>query len=319
MNSMQKQHPVGGLALVVAALVTLPGLTAASGAPASAPDKELTVEVLSVSVSKLGRDAFGNAVSEFSGMPFSQGEGGTVVLAKITPRGTAALKLLEEKCRLLSFEDNTGKVLFTNATTELGNSFFAANRSLEILTARDPGYFGVKVRSARLPAPAANRLRAEVRLVFGLSSEERIEQQTGVVLQTNEVVSVGPVRALFTIEPPVTSRGTNQPATNLNPTLWQVRMRPEKEAAIVSVTFFSKQSDEPILVVKNLTGDGSAASSSVGNYDRRPIRGAQDSFSNCMGYLFRPPEDRTVSIKVRYYEVGSLVEKNCVISTGLSP
>ena len=168
----------------------MPVLAQKSETPSSSPAEELGVEVLSLSVSKLGRDAFGNAVNPFSGMGFNQGEAGTVVFAKITPRQSTSLVLQAHKCRLLSFKDDVGTDLFTNAPAGMGDGFFSGNRPLEILPSADRGIIGIKTRSPRLPARAATRLTAEVLLVFGLTSEERIAQMSDVPLQTQEVVTV---------------------------------------------------------------------------------------------------------------------------------
>lgn len=320
-NTARNKPATGGLVMLIAAIVALPVFTGTS-APTASPDNELGVEVLSVSVSKLGRDAFGNAVSSFSGMPFSQGEGGVVVLAKITQRGSSPLKVQEGKCRLLSFKDDLGTVLSTNAATELGNQFFAANRPLEILTTKDPGCFGIKIRSVALPAPTANRLRAEVLLVFGLSSEERFKQKADVLLQTSEVVTVGPLKVQFFALPPSPSSRTNQVAAGSRSSsgMATASFLPDKDVAIASVAFFAEQSDEPILVVKDLHTKGKASKYSGGFEDRRHHRSdSEDSLSDRVHYGFTPPDNRKITIKVRYYEVGSLVEKHCVISTGLSP
>ena len=313
-------NPSVGVMLIVA-LVTQPVFTGTS-APATSPDNDLGVEVLSVSVSKLARDAFGNAVSSFSGMGFNQGEGGVVMLAKITRHGSSPLKVQEGKCRLLSFKDDRGTVLSTNAATELGNQFFSANRPLEILTTKDPGCFGIRVRSVALPAPTANRLRAEVLLVFGLSSEERVKQKADVLLQTNEVLTVGPLQVKFMALPPAPSSRTNQvTAGSRAPSgMATASFLPDKDVAIASVVFFAEQSDEPILVVKDLHTKGNASNYSSGFEDRRPHPGnSKDGFSDRVHYGFTPPANQKITIKVRYYEVGSLVEKHCVISTGLSP
>ena len=88
---------------------------------------------------------------------------------------------------------------------------------------------------------------------------------------------------------------------------------------MASVALFSEKSDEPILVIKNFGAEGNAASSSSGMYRGSPASGkSQDAFAGSGGYGFRPPEDRKVTIKVRYYNAASLIEKHCLVSTGLS-
>ena len=315
-----RQTLAGTLAIIIGLASAMPVLAQTSATPSSSPAGELGVEVLSLSVSKLARDAFGNAVNPFTGLGSGAGESGTVVFSKITPRWSPPLKLQGEKCRLLSFKDDAGTVLLTNAAAELGSSVFPGNRPLEILTARDSGIFGLKLRSDRVPARTANRLIAEVLLVFSRSSEERAAQKTAVRLQSNEVVTIGPLKVKFTEQPVSASDRTNQSSAGTPATYWWARFWPEKETAIASVAFFSEKSDEPILVAKNVSGETNATGWSTGLYPMNPDPGSsRDGFSNRSGYGFRPPEDKKVSIKVRYYDVGSLVEKRCVISTGLSP
>ncbi len=142
--------------------------------PASSPDKELGVEVLSVSVSKLARDSFGNPMNPFNSFHLNEADPGTVLLAKITPRGAAPWELQPDRCRVVSFTDDVGTDLSTNAAPKSEDHFFPRNRPLDMLTAREQGrYFGVRIRSSRVPAPTANRLIADVSLLFRIGSEER--------------------------------------------------------------------------------------------------------------------------------------------------
>ncbi len=306
--------------MIIGLASAMPVLAQTPATPSSSPAEELGVEVLSLSVSKLARDAFGNAVNPFSGMGFDQGEAGTVVFAKITPRLSTSVVLQADKCRLLSFKDDVGTDLFTDARARMGDEFFSGNRPLEILPSADRDIIGIKTRSARTPARAATRLTAEVLLVFGLTSEERIAQKADVLLQTQDVVTVGPLKVKFK-EPAANSYSrTNRAAAGSLSTYWMASLLPEKGLAIASVSFFSEKSDEPILSAKNVGAEGQAASANSGVYGSN--RGAGHSgggFDNAVAYGFRPPEDKKISIKVRYYGVGSLVEKRCVISTGLGP
>jgi len=66
-------------------------------------------------------------------------------------------------------------------------------------------------------------------------------------------------------------------------------------------------------------GDG-VAKYHPGFTEQRPkSRNSDDPFGNCVWYGFTPPEDGKITIKLRYYDAKSLVEKHCIISTGLSP
>jgi hypothetical protein len=308
------------LAMVFGLIAAMPALAGPSETPASSPAEELGVEVLSLSLSKLPRDDFGNVVNPFSGMGFNQGEAGTVVFARITPRLSSSLVLQTGKCRLLSFKDDVGTDLFTNAPAGMGDGIFSGNRPLEILAGADRGILGIKTRSARLPARAATRLTAEVLLVFGRTSEERVEQKGDVLLQTQEVVTVGPLKVKFKEQAASSYYRTNQAAAGSSSTFWMASFLPEKDVAIASVAFFSEKSDEPILSAKNVNAEGNASSANTGAYSsNRDAGGSAGGFAKAVGYGFRPPDDRKISIKVRYYDVGSLVEKRCVISTGLSP
>src|ERR1039458_3070339 len=89
-------------------------------------DMDLRVEVLSLTVSKLGRDAIGHGVNPFNDHDFFSERAGTVVLAKITPP-SPALKLMAKSCRLISFKDNLGTDLFTNASAGTGNKIGRAS------------------------------------------------------------------------------------------------------------------------------------------------------------------------------------------------
>ena len=101
-----RQTLAGRLANFIAAILTLPVFDGLSATPSSSPDKDLGVEVFSVSVCKFARNEFGHPVNPFTGLNLYQGEPGTVVLAKVTPRWSPPLLLQAQKCRLLSFKDD---------------------------------------------------------------------------------------------------------------------------------------------------------------------------------------------------------------------
>jgi len=304
------------------AILALPSL---AGPPASAPDFDVDVEVLTVSVSKLARDTFGNPVSPFSFVGLNEADPGVSLLAKITPRGLTSVTLLQERTWVVSFTDDVGTDLSTNAAPRTEDRFFPRNRPLEILTDRGQGLcHGLRLRSSRLPAPGATRLIADVVLVFRASGEEQADQKTNVRVQTNDVVKVGPLRVKFTVPAPNPHAPKPPPAAIPQGGYWRASFLPRDDVAIASVTFFSKNSDEPILVAKNINPEGKAASASTGMYSQNPKKdsagdGDKDPFAKCVGYGFKPPEDGKITIKVRYCDVGSLVEKHCLISTGLSP
>jgi hypothetical protein len=291
--------------------------------PASSPDKELGVEVLSVSVSKLARDSFGNPMNPFNSFNLNEADPGTVLLAKITPREAAPWELQPDRCRVVSFTDDVGTDLSTNAAPKSEDHFFPRNRPLDMLTAREQGRsFGVRIRSSRVPAPTANRLIADVSLLFRIGSEERTEQRTDVLLQTNEMVTVGPLQVKFLVGSSARNpfAPTNPPAAQTQVRHWLAAFRPQGDIGVASVTFFSAKSDEPILVAKNITAEGVASSYHPGVTEQWPkSRSSDDPFANCVWCGFTPPEDGRVTIKLRYYDAKSLVEKHCIISTGLSP
>jgi hypothetical protein len=85
------------------------------------------------------------------------------------------------------------------------------------------------------------------------------------------------------------------------------------------VVFFSAISDEPILVAKNLSAEVNAMGASTSPYKRSSSGDSRESSFGRSIYSFTPPADGKVTIKVRYYDTGTLVEKHCAISTGLSP
>ena len=91
---------------------------------------------------------------------------------------------------------------------------------------------------------------AEVLLVSGRTSEERVEQKGEVLLQTQEVVTVGPLKVKFKEQAASSHYRTNQAAAGSSSTFWMVSFLPEKDVAIASVAFFSEKSDEPILSAK---------------------------------------------------------------------
>jgi hypothetical protein len=279
------------------------------------------VEVLRVSVSKLARDSFGYSVGPFSNFNPRDTEPGTVLLAKFTPHGPTAWDVQPDRCRLVSFTDDIGTDLTTNAAPSTQARFFSRNRPLEELTAREQGqYGGVRVRSYRVPAPTANRLNADVLLVFRPGDAERTEQRADVPLQTNDVVTVGPVQVKFSVRSPSPYAPTNRPGIPAQTRQWTASFLPSSEIAVASVAFFSPKSDEPILVVRNVSPEGTASSSNTGIYGGGPRSGAEgDPFYRQPGYGFTPPEDGKITIKLRYCDAKSLVEKHCLISTGLSP
>jgi hypothetical protein len=322
-------QPAGLAALLLGAVVVLPVLAGTSDSKSpttnqtaivNTTDTDMRVEVLSLTVSKLERDDFGNAVSPFNDFGFFKEHSGTVVLAKITPPSSSPLKLLGERCRLIDFKDDTGTDLFTNASAGLGGGFFQGNRPLEILTTKDSGCFGVRIRSARLPARAATRLTADVLLTFAPTTGERIESKPNFDIKDGQVTTLGPLKIKLKVMPSSSYHRTNQPVARPQPAYWLASFLPEQGATILSVAFFSEKSDEPVLLVKNLDSGGKAGSSNTGFYKTGAEPGeAKDAFSNLVGYGFTPPEDGKATVKIRYLPTDTLVEKHCIISTGISP
>ena len=282
-------------------------------------DIDLRVEVLSLTVSKLSPNAFGHGVSPFNDHDVLSERAGTVVLAKITPP-SPALKLMAKSCRLISFRDNLGTDLFTNSGAGAGDNAFWQNRPLDVLSANEPGYFGVRIRSAQLPARAATNLTAEVLLAFAPTSGEKNESRSSVVIKANEIATVGPVKIKFFRHQAHSHSQTNQLFGSLEPVYWLAGFLPSPGTKIVSVAFLSEKSDDPILFVKDLDDGGNPLSSNNSSQATGVKRGeANDDFSGLPGYSFTPPEDGKVTIKVRYFASSALVEKHCLISTGLSP
>ena len=282
-------------------------------------DMDLRVEVLSLTVSKLGRDAIGHGVNPFNDHDFFSERAGTVVLAKITPP-SPALKLMAKSCRLISFKDNLGTDLFTNASAGTGNNAFGLNRSFEVLSANEPGYFGVWIRSAQLPDRTATNITAEILLAFAPTSGEKSESRSRVVIKANEVATVGPVKIKFFRQHSHSHSQTNQSSGSLERVYWLAGFLPSPGTKIVSVAFLSEKSDDPILFVKDLDDGGNPLSSNNSSQATEVKRGeAKDDFSVLTGYSFTPPEDGKVTIKVRYFSSSALVEKHCLVSTGLSP
>jgi len=323
--SLQLASLVGMFIGVVAALPLFAGASelqpATTNQPARATTMEpdMRVEVLSLTLSKLERDDFGNAVTPFNDYGFWKEQAGTVVLAKITPTGSSSLRLLGDKCQLITFTDDAGTDLFTNAAAKLGDDFFAGNRPLETLTAKDPGCFGVRLRSARLPARAATRVTAEVLLTFAPTSGEKSELKSDVAFKTGQMISVGPVKIKFQPLHSISHHRTNQPVARPEPDHWTASFLADKATTIVSVAFFSEASDQPILLVKDLDARGKAASFN-GTYKTGTEPGeAKDDFSSLVGYGFNPPGDGKVTIKIRHLPTSALVERRCLISTGISP
>jgi hypothetical protein len=302
------------LAALLVAVAAIPLLASSPEKPPAAADRDLSVEVLSLSVSRLDRDAFGRAVNPFR-MDFAQGEAGTVVFSKITPPPSLPLRLMEDKCRLISFKDDAATDLLAAPAAGLGNPFFSGNRPLEVLAARDPLSFGLKIRSARAPARNANRLIADVLLVFSPKHEQRAEQKADVALRTDEVVAIGPLKVKFDAGSSAPLGRPTQAAAVPQSSSWQASFL-TTDAYIASVAFFAATSDEPILVVKSVNAESKASTASTTL--RSGPGSPQDGFSG-MRYAFTAPEDGKVTIKVRYYDSASFVEKRCVISTGLSP
>lgn len=310
------------ISLVTAAtLVSLSISARAAENPASADDIQFDVQPLTVSVSRVDRDAFGNPVHPFTAFNTYEADPGTVVLAKVTPRGKANWKLQPDQCRVASFRDDLDTDLSTNAAPASADHFFPRNRPLEVLTARDnSGAYGLRVRSQRLPGAGATRLIADVVLLCRLDGYELSKELQNVVIETNQVVVVGPLQVKFfasRMQGPASD--TNQPTAQANRYLLAAFL-PQDDVAVASVAFFSSKSDEPILVARDLMPGGTAASANPYAVERQPkSKSTSDPFADCVGYGFTPPADGKVAIKVRYFDAKSLVEKHCVISTGLSP
>ena len=107
-RNVRMHQVVGGFAMLIGAILALSVCVGMSEESVLPQDDETGIEVLSISVSKLSRDSFGNANSPFSSNNMQEGEGGTVVLSRLTTRPGAPLALLPQGCRLLSFKDDLG-------------------------------------------------------------------------------------------------------------------------------------------------------------------------------------------------------------------
>jgi hypothetical protein len=303
-------------------LALIAGWTGQAEPPAS-PDIEFDVQTLSISVSRLERDGFGNPRNPFGFIAMNEPEPGTVVLAKITPRGGGKWQIQPEHCRVVSFKDDKGTDLSTNAAPASQDHFFPRNRPLDVLDARDEkGCWGLRVRSQKVPAAGATRLTADVILVCRQDGEEQTKEGRDILIRTNETVTVGPLKIKFI----PSSRGefsltrTNMAATAKPRRFCLAAFLLQNDVAIASVTFFSSKVDEPILSAKNIASDGTADRANPYVTETKPkSKSSDDPFANCTGYGFTPPDDDKVTIKVRYYDRKLLVEKHCLITTGLSP
>jgi hypothetical protein len=257
-------------------------------------------------------------------MGMNEPDPGTVVLVKLTPRGETKWQIQPEHCRVVSFQDDKGTDLSTNAAPASEDHFFPRNRPLDVLDARESsGCWGLRVRSQRVPAAGATKLIMDIALKCRLDGKEHVKECPDIILQTNEVVAVGPLQVKFMSSAygEFQAAFAGKAATQKPSRYWRAAFLPNRDIAIASVTFFSPKRDEPILTAKNIASDGQASTASPYRTESNPKadRSPSDPFANCTGYGFIPPEDKKITIKVRYYDAKSLVEKHCIITTGLSP
>jgi hypothetical protein len=156
------------------------------------------VELISLQVTKLPRDQFGNGVKPGTGetVAFWLAKSGTVVDLRVKLDRPVA-RFDEAASRLLRFADDKGGNLTRQPEGKKIDPFFEDNKPIRLKLDPKSDAGEVLLLGYGTPTPGATRLLIDADLVFLVGSGERTAERKGVEPKPGTKVEVGPLRMTF--------------------------------------------------------------------------------------------------------------------------
>lgn len=161
------------------------------------------LQLLSLQVSRLPRDTFGNAKSPVNHFSLSSflAASGTGVYGTFTLNDPGTLLYENDLSTLVNFTDNRGTDLTRNPGKEKINDFFEANKPLVVrLSGKEPRAT-FTVRGYSVPARGAESINATAHLFFVSMKEAKSASARIPAFQAGQQHQIGPVS--FTIMKPI--------------------------------------------------------------------------------------------------------------------
>lgn len=257
--------------------------------------RPVRVDVLSLQVSKLPRNQFGQGIKPGTNenVAFWLANAGTAVDLRITLDRNAA-RFLEGSSRIVRFADDRGGDLTKPRDDEPINTFFPDNKPIVVKPGPRLDEAEVILRVPGVPKPGATRIKVHADLVILAGSDERTAEARDLEPKPGTSATIGPVKLKFR-EPkglPAPPRGFPRPGNTPAPT----------------IAFDYEPVEKAVRSLVLLGPDGRAAATVDGG-----------SFNGTRGgsVWFTIPAAETVHLKVIYYEKASEITVPVRVETGV--
>lgn len=255
------------------------------------------LQLLSLQVSRLPRDTFGNAKSPVNRFSLSSflAASGTGVYGTFTLNDPGTLLYENEPSLLVKFRDNRGTDLTRNPGEEKINDFFEANKPLVVrLSGKDPRATFI-VRGYSAPARGAESINATAHLFFLSMKEVKSASARIPAFQADQQHQIGPVS--FTVMKPI-----NKQLVRTGRTVNESFGRGKREWV-----FTIKPRLKPLKNIELLNAEGEVIKTINGPY----FHGA--SFQ----YFLEPLKEKPTMIRVNWFEKWKLLRVPLKIDTPL--
>ncbi len=258
--------------------------------------RPVQVDLLSLQVTKLPRDQFGNGVKPGTGetVGFWLAKSGTVVDLRVKLDRPVA-RFDETASRLLRFADDKGGDLTRQPVGKKIDPFFEDNKPIRLKLDPKQDAGEVLLLGYGTPTPGATRLLIDADLVFLVGADERRVERKGVEPKPGTKVEVGPLRLTFK-DPKAGGFpfGTTPGGGN------------DRDEMPVALAY--EGSDKLIKAVELLDPDGKVATTTTGDWF-----GAKRGGTVSMG----SPKMSRVGVRVIYYDKSESITVPLRIDTGV--
>jgi hypothetical protein len=160
--------------------------------------KAVKVEIVSLQMTKLKRDEFGNGLKPGTteSVAFWLANSGTAVNL-VVKMGRPISGFEEESSRLIRFVDDKGTDLTQPPDGRPVNTFFPSNKPVVVKLGPRPGEADVILRGYGTPAPGATKMTIHADLAFLVGTNERSVTQKGIDPKPGTQAAVGPMLVTF--------------------------------------------------------------------------------------------------------------------------
>lgn len=253
------------------------------------------VTLLSLQVSKLPRDTFGNGRTSTGRTVSSWVVGsGTGLYGTFNLEQTGKLVFQKDASSLLRFTDDRGRDLTTNPGKEKPNTFFKPNKPVQVDVIPNKKTYVFTLRGFSPPARGASRVTAEARLKFLHFAGEQTAQKRNVKFASGTQVTLGPVRLKIhtPADVPARARRRTRGEGTSNKAKWAIVVQPRAK---------------PVASIELLDTDGKVLKRSV-----LPVFEGRD-------YTWYVNETKTdpVTVRVNWYEKWGRISVPIKVTTSL--